>query len=1054
MSGNKASKKLISGIIASSLVFSAFGAVAAPIASANVVVTAQPAVAVSKSVSNFSFANLPAGSAVFQSNVISSLDFGDGNSKTFTVTNGAGFGTVVLDQNYVNMSALLADIEDQLSLTGANIYTEYVDETVFRIISNNTGNSAVLTLSGTDVSTFFNNTSASGYDIIDRDKYFTISDGENTAPINLTTNLDDMDDVVTAINTALTAYNVAIVASLTSANTFTLTSSATGSLAQIAIGGTDASTFFAQSLYQGQNAAPTLTGVTLSQPAIGVIQGMPSAPPIIAIAHFSDSSTQNVTALGTWSYSPPGIAVIDAQGIVSGGVVGNTTATFTYNGQTAPLIINVLPNIMFPMPIGLSVAFDEADLEVGQTRQAFANILMSIGPSIPSNPTTSWVSSAPTVATVDTNGVVTGVANGTAIITATNGGFTRTFGVTVVNAKPQVPTVVSLAVTPNPISVGVGATSTTVLVATYSDQSTKTIALADATWAIDNPTVAVVANGGVLGLGVGSTVLTITYGGQSTNVPVIVTAVQQQPKVVSLTASPTTLTIIEHSSVAKPVVTATYSDATTAVIDTDLAWSFLNPNIASFQLASTEIHGISLGETVVTITYGGQSVAVPILVIPALPQLPTITGLELSRETATMNVGGFADVTAQVHFSDSSSLPVAQADITWTSSDNSVATVVNGHIVGVANGTSVITTTYQGQSATVNVTVAPYVATVTSLTATQNVTVEVGAQASLNIVAHMSDDTTVQADQIASLATSNSAILDYINGKALGVAVGTATITATLQGQSVTINVTVVPVPKNNDNNNNNTGGGGGGVTTPPVTTPETKPETTPETKPQAPKDIFNSDVVKADKSVVDVIKRQVEEHKSNPTPTPEPSDVKGHWAEKTVETFVKLGIIQGYEDGTAKPDAPITRAEFASIITRVFAISTGTSNADLSDVGNHWAKGAIEALAKAGVIGGYEDGSFKPDKTISREEMAVILSRVINLGAVSKDASKGNFGDVSDSYAADAIKQLAQAGVVDGKDSSEFDPKADSSRAEALQIILNALNLNPDIKSLLDTLN
>ncbi|WP_189015504.1 S-layer homology domain-containing protein [Paenibacillus marchantiophytorum] len=164
---------------------------------------------------------------------------------------------------------------------------------------------------------------------------------------------------------------------------------------------------------------------------------------------------------------------------------------------------------------------------------------------------------------------------------------------------------------------------------------------------------------------------------------------------------------------------------------------------------------------------------------------------------------------------------------------------------------------------------------------------------------------------------------------------------------------------------------------------------------------------VPPDKSVVAVIKQQIEEHKASTTPTVEPSDVKGHWAEKTVDTFVKLNIIQGYGDGTVKPDAPITRAEFASIITRVFAISTGTNHADLNDIGNHWAKQAIESLAKAGVIGGYGDGSFQPDKTISREEMAVILSRVINLNAVTKDASKGNFGDVSNSYAADAITAI-----------------------------------------------
>jgi len=110
--------------------------------------------------------------------------------------------------------------------------------------------------------------------------------------------------------------------------------------------------------------------------------------------------------------------------------------------------------------------------------------------------------------------------------------------------------------------------------------------------------------------------------------------------------------------------------------------------------------------------------------------------------------------------------------------------------------------------------------------------------------------------------------------------------------------------------------------------------------------------------------------------------------------------------------------------------------------------------LAKAGVIGGYGDSTFRPDNNISRQEMVMILSRIVNLQSVTKDITKGDFSDLNSSYAADVVKDAAQTGIINGKIDGTFDPKAPSTRAEALQIILNALNLNPDIKMQLDSLN
>jgi hypothetical protein len=230
-----------------------------------------------------------------------------------------------------------------------------------------------------------------------------------------------------------------------------------------------------------------------------------------------------------------------------------------------------------------------------------------------------------------------------------------------------------------------------------------------------------------------------------------------------------------------------------------------------------------------------------------------------------------------------------------------------------------------------------------------------------------------------------------------------------------------------------------------------TNPEQTPATQPES-KDVFNSEVIKTDTSVVDVIKAQIEASK-NQEPTAPPTDTKGHWAEATIDIFVKLNIIKGYDDSTVKPNQDISRAEFVTILSRIFDVQ-GDKQVALNDVDGHWAQDAISKFVAAGVLSGYGDGTFQPNKAISRQEMVMILSRLVNMSKVDKDDSKGDFADLEDSYASDAIKQAAKAGIISGKGDGKFDPTANSTRAEALQIILNTLKLDDQIKTLLDSLN
>ena len=115
-------------------------------------------------------------------------------------------------------------------------------------------------------------------------------------------------------------------------------------------------------------------------------------------------------------------------------------------------------------------------------------------------------------------------------------------------------------------------------------------------------------------------------------------------------------------------------------------------------------------------------------------------------------------------------------------------------------------------------------------------------------------------------------------------------------------------------------------------------------------------------------------------------NDVKdGDWFCCAVSTLSKMGIIKGYEDGSFKPNDPISRAEFAAIAAR-FDPNGDKTPASFSDVTSHWAKDEISIAANHGWIKGYEDGSFKPDQKITRAETMTLVNRVLNRLPETKD--------------------------------------------------------------------
>lgn len=165
------------------------------------------------------------------------------------------------------------------------------------------------------------------------------------------------------------------------------------------------------------------------------------------------------------------------------------------------------------------------------------------------------------------------------------------------------------------------------------------------------------------------------------------------------------------------------------------------------------------------------------------------------------------------------------------------------------------------------------------------------------------------------------------------------------------------------------------------------------------------------------------------------------------ITTKQNTSFATGYPDATFKPDQTITRAEVASLLTHAFGWQGQTSSfPDLTvNKQKHWADLYVGALQQKKLISGYPDGSFKPDQTITRAEMASILDK---LYTGKTDLTVAPFTDVkSDFWGRTAILSAAKKGIISGYGEGLFGPDDKLTRAQAVTMILNTQDRKPDPK-------
>ena len=516
--------------------------------------------------------------------------------------------------------------------------------------------------------------------------------------------------------------------------------------------------------------AATLQSITVSPTSASIASGL--SQQFSATGHYSDNSTQDITATVTWSSSNTGVATISnlpgSQGLATSAATGGP---ITINAALGSISGTAQLTVTAAVLQSIAVTPSPTSVAAGLTTQFTATGHYSDNTTQNLTASVTWSSSITSVATINAQGLATGVtAGGPVTITASQNTINGTAQLTVTAAVLQ-----SISVSPGSASVAAGFTQQFTATGHYSDNSTQTLTSA-VTWSSAAPAIATISNttgsqGLASGVAAGGPVnITAAQGAISGTAQLTVTA----PVLLSIAIAPTNPSV-PAGSVQQFTATGTYSAGAPQNITSSVTWSSSNTAVATIN-SSGLATAVAGGASTVSARLGNVSNSTTMTVI-------TLQSITISPLNPSIFVGSKQQFSVTGHYSNGSVLDLTSR-ATWSSSKTSIATITSpgGLATGLSKGSSTIKAVLGDLSASTTLTVnAP---TLTSITITPaTATIAVGGQQQFKATANYSNGTLQDVTNQASWSASPKGVVSIsTTGLATDLKAGTATITAKFGG--------------------------------------------------------------------------------------------------------------------------------------------------------------------------------------------------------------------------------------------------------------------------------
>ncbi|WP_165452207.1 Ig-like domain-containing protein [Paenibacillus thalictri] len=472
-------------------------------------------------------------------------------------------------------------------------------------------------------------------------------------------------------------------------------------------------------------------------------------------AVYADGSSEDVTSKATWTSDNEDVASVE-KGNITGYSSGQTTINASYGGKTTTVSVDVETARKLEMKVS------SVQLNTGDSYSAELTATYADGTTENVTDRAKWTSDKESVAYA-TKGTIKAISAGEAIVTAQFGSVTAKLVVDVDVAR-------SLTVNKKTVSLRTGGTEQLTVTALRADSS-KVDVTDQVEWSVDNIAAVKVTKGKIEALATGQAVVTAKYG----DTTAVVTVQVEIPSKLELDV---TDVFLKENNTKQLELTATFADGTSEKVTSKADWTSSNENNAI--VTGGLIRSIKMGQATITASYGGKTATATVDV-----EVPR--KISLNKTAIDLRTGVSEQLTVTAVYAEGDPVIVTDKAV-WSIDNQDVAMVSKGNVTAYKSGSAVVTVTFGGKTATVQVAVDQATYLTANLT---KISLQAGGTSQLTVTATYPNGQTEDVTQKVVWTSKTTSVAGVNKGLVTAIDRGATTITATYGDKTVSVSVTV-----------------------------------------------------------------------------------------------------------------------------------------------------------------------------------------------------------------------------------------------------------------------